>query len=819
MPKPESKNIIVLSDGTGNSSAQIFRTNVWRTYEALDLSDPKKQIAYYDDGVGTSMFKPLALVTGAIGFGLSRNVRQLYAFLCRNYNPGDRIYGFGFSRGAFTIRILAGFVTKIGLLKRDAFAGERDLWRKATWLYRVYRKQHSGKGMVPFLAWAFRHLRDQWPNQAMDTGTYEGSLDQGVKIEFLGLWDTVDAYGSPIEEMTRGWDNFVWPLSMREQNLSLDVTKAVHALCLDDERNSFHPLLWNEENEYAFSGKPGEKCDIVKATNVKHEHVTQVWFAGMHSNVGGGYADDFLSYVPLNFVLDQLDEGVLLNKEKRQAYRDTARVAGVIHDSRKGLHAYYRLLPRKLEKTLHTRRKRFKWSSSGTVKRIDANVVEIARPKIHHSVFERINTEGAAYSPIVLPEKYAVVTQAGEIRNLDSSTFESEEEAAWRAMAQERVWDIVWFRRVSYFMTLFFTLVLALLPWLKTLPSLSASGRSSIELDDGKCIGSAFCFLGGIPNLIGTFLPAFASTWVESFSANPGIFGLLAGIILLLMYTGKRLDQQIHDRMTAIWHPVDALKTSYSWLYYFRESNAYQYSLQFLKKHLLPMAFGSVTLAGIALFSFAGMSRLFFSFADSTGEFCSAGRTAQPAAITPTYSRRLQFNPSEECWPTGFAAERGATYRVVMNISETMGSWKDGELEADLQGNIDDHKAWVAISAWPLKRYVRENYYKPIARIRSHAPRAAGQDEYVLNPTFGSSKKRYDCIVSDFTAQSSGELFLFVNDAIIFAKPNGSNMTYDNNRGMAEVYVKRIAIAGEPFALPPAMTYTTACKEFVFMPP
>ncbi|CAN0408880.1 unnamed protein product, partial [Phaeothamnion confervicola] len=298
-------------------------------------------------------------------------------------------------------------------------------------------------------------------------------------------------------------------------------------------------------------------------------------------------------YVPLNFVLDQLDEGVLLNKEKHQAYRDAARVAGVMHDSRKGLQSYYRLLPRKLEKLLNTSRKRIKWSSEMVV---DANVVKIARPKIHHSVFDRINTQGAAYSPIVLPKKYAVVTKEGEIRNLDSNTFESKEEAAWRGMAQERVWDIVWFRRITYFTTLFFTLVLALLPWLKSLPSLSASGRSSIELDDGKCIGSAFCFLGGIPKLIRAFLPAFASTWVESFSANPGIFGLLAGIILLLMYTGKRLDHRIHDRMTAIWHPVGALKTSYSWLYHFRESNAYQDSLKFLKKHLLPMAFGAVTL-------------------------------------------------------------------------------------------------------------------------------------------------------------------------------------------------------------------------------
>ena len=112
-----AKNIIVLSDGTGNSAAKFNKTNVWRTYEALDLSDPKKQIAYYDDGVGTSTYKPLALLTGAIGLGLSSNVRQLYAFLCRNYEPGDRIYGFGFSRGAFTIRMLASFVARFGLIK------------------------------------------------------------------------------------------------------------------------------------------------------------------------------------------------------------------------------------------------------------------------------------------------------------------------------------------------------------------------------------------------------------------------------------------------------------------------------------------------------------------------------------------------------------------------------------------------------------------------------------------------------------------------------------------------------------------------------
>ena len=90
------KNIILLSDGTGNSASKLFKTNVWRLYQALDLSatgpsDPGrlKQIAYYDDGVGTSSFKPLAILGGAFGWGTKRNVLDLYTFLCRHYEEGD----------------------------------------------------------------------------------------------------------------------------------------------------------------------------------------------------------------------------------------------------------------------------------------------------------------------------------------------------------------------------------------------------------------------------------------------------------------------------------------------------------------------------------------------------------------------------------------------------------------------------------------------------------------------------------------------------------------------------------------------------------
>src|SRR5207302_4145094 len=111
-----SRNIVLLSDGTGNSAAKVWRTNVWRTFEALDLSG-SDQVAFYDDGVGTSSFKPVAIMGGAFGYGLKRNVIDIYKFASRNYrSKDDEIYGFGFSRGAFTMRVVTGLILEQGLV-------------------------------------------------------------------------------------------------------------------------------------------------------------------------------------------------------------------------------------------------------------------------------------------------------------------------------------------------------------------------------------------------------------------------------------------------------------------------------------------------------------------------------------------------------------------------------------------------------------------------------------------------------------------------------------------------------------------------------
>src|SRR5262245_41310373 len=102
MGMAELKRIVVLSDGTGNAAASVWRTNVWRVFELLNLTG-RDQVAKYDDGIGSSAFKPMALLAGAFGWGLKRNVIDLYKFACRNYAPDAQIFAFGFSRGALTV--------------------------------------------------------------------------------------------------------------------------------------------------------------------------------------------------------------------------------------------------------------------------------------------------------------------------------------------------------------------------------------------------------------------------------------------------------------------------------------------------------------------------------------------------------------------------------------------------------------------------------------------------------------------------------------------------------------------------------------------
>lgn len=244
------KRIILLSDGTGNSSASFWRTNVWRMFSALDLAN-NDQVACYDDGVGTSSLKPLALLGGAFGVGLRRNVISLYKFACRNFrSANDEIYAFGFSRGAFTIRVVIGLILDQGLIPADA-TSETELDRRARAAYRAYHKRHfhTNWGLI------VKQIKKWFGKDPVEKSVMPS--DRIIPtVRFLGLWDTVAAYGLPIDEMTRGVSQWLWPLEIPSHTLHPSVNWACHALSLDDERTTFHPVLWNERNENPQPGSP-----------------------------------------------------------------------------------------------------------------------------------------------------------------------------------------------------------------------------------------------------------------------------------------------------------------------------------------------------------------------------------------------------------------------------------------------------------------------------------------------------------------------------------------------------------------------------------
>src|SRR5262245_28830838 len=184
------QNIIIRSDGTGNSAVKGRGSSVFKLFEAVDLNghraDPKlpTQVALYDDGVGTEDFKPWRLVTGATGWGLSRNVKQLYKELVRIHDPGDRIFLFGFSRGAFTVRTLAGFIGACGILDVARLPTRDALQSAVDGAYEAYRRRYR-TSLQEVLGWkpdreAIKRFREQY------------SRKDDVTIAFLGVWDTVD---------------------------------------------------------------------------------------------------------------------------------------------------------------------------------------------------------------------------------------------------------------------------------------------------------------------------------------------------------------------------------------------------------------------------------------------------------------------------------------------------------------------------------------------------------------------------------------------------------------------------------------------------
>lgn len=780
--------IVLLSDGTGNSSSGFFKTNVWRLYQALDVSDPGQQVAAYDDGVGTSSFKLFAMLGGAFGWGLKRNVLDLYTFLCRHYQPGDRIYLFGFSRGAFTVRILAGLITCIGILRHDD-RREDHLEFGALDVYRRYRRRFNPTGglvkpMRIVRDWAVSLKRrvlgqpspdavDLHPSPEAVQGDASVGLSQPQPIEFIGVWDTVAAYGMPLDELTRAVDKYLWPLSMPNRFLSGHVRRACHAVAVDDERETFHPLLWTEERHPS----NGLNDDTSTSRHIDEERITQVWFTGMHSDVGGGYPDDALAHVPLAWMVDRLNAWeqkpdvmpLRLFPEACERFRERASAWGPLHDSRRGFAGYFRYTPRKIATlcdrkepdtllrmamdTIRSYMQRLRMAGDETIDR-----VFIARPKIHESVFRRIAAGTEGYAPFTLPERYAVVRADGSV--LDTSTgapvppglpAETPAQAAARHAHQEdAVWTTVWKRRVTFFATVFVSAWLALFPWLH--------GGLKRACSEPQCL--IVPLLEAAKGLI----PGFGDVWLDAFAKRPGTFLLLLGALLGLMALGAYLQSRIRDHMRPGWAPIapvyahapvlprGRLDGPIHWL---RTHPVYVSFFRIGKYGILPAVFATIfagaILAAVIVTLLTAYVRGSYGWDVAKGRVCEADPRRTGTEIV--------LRTDTPCADTGLYLARGETYQIRLTVTEP---WFDASIPADPRGF--DAKG-LQVLAKPLLRATGEPYFRPIALVAPVNKKGrTRQAPLVFRPD--DTQPAANVFVAELVAPADGRLFLFVNDAL-----------------------------------------------------
>lgn len=276
---PERKRLALFLDGTWNTVGD--NTNVWRLKSlcADHSSDGLQQVAYYSKGVGTSAGEKVR--GGMFGYGLDRAITDAYEWLVEVYEPDDEIFIFGFSRGAYTARSLAGFIAKCGLLQRGSPLGVKQLFDR-------YRKDdtvstiHELLQMPPSIT-ATLGIEERW----MLTDA------RPVSIKMVGVWDTVGALGIPfgsIPGISRSGFKFL------HTGLRLPLENAYHAVAIDEHRAAFAPTLWTKKFH---DGVPASEI----AAPRRIDSVEQRWFAGAHANVGGGCRSDLLAQRPLQWLM------------------------------------------------------------------------------------------------------------------------------------------------------------------------------------------------------------------------------------------------------------------------------------------------------------------------------------------------------------------------------------------------------------------------------------------------------------------------------------------------------------------------------------
>ncbi|KAK8192759.1 hypothetical protein M8818_007931 [Zalaria obscura] len=332
------KRIVICSDGTwlnsdsGSLKSQLnIPSNVTRIARAIrpQSKDGISQIVYYHYGVGSQGGIVDRIYGGVTGDGLAEAVREQYSFIATNWEQGDEIFLFGFSRGAYTARATAGLISEIGLLTRDGLPYLAEIFRDVQ--HRHDADYHPKHPDIPF-----RNKPSELDPSYRKELQRRGLTRLGISIKAIGVWETVGSLGTP----RIGWlekvgiqSSATKRMGFYNTRLSDCIENAFQALALDERRSSFSPAVWEK--------MPGNQTRL-----------RQCWFPGVHSNVGGGYEDQELANITLawmmsqvrdlldlnlDYVLEQHDDNVEYYEKHRQKIRPWS--FGKIYNSMTGIYA------------------------------------------------------------------------------------------------------------------------------------------------------------------------------------------------------------------------------------------------------------------------------------------------------------------------------------------------------------------------------------------------------------------------------------------------------------------------------------------------
>lgn len=307
------KRLVIFCDGTWNRMSAEHPTNVLIGAQLVLPADTSgvSQITYYDEGVGTTGGRLSTMLAGAFGWGLLDKIEAAYRFLIFNYEPGDEVFIFGFSRGAYTARSLAGLIRKCGIVPRshadkiqEIFEFYKDAGTHPDSDEAQYRRMKFSAATV------LKESDRQW---RLDHGAdpAEVAAAQPLIVRYVGVWDSVGALGIP-QHLPGTW---LFKLGRKYQfhdmELSSTVRAARHAVAIDENRLSFAPTKWSN-------------LDTLNATTLSGDKYRQIWFPGDHGSVGGGGDIRGLSNDALSWIMEGAEvEGLALNQEALKNYRDS----------------------------------------------------------------------------------------------------------------------------------------------------------------------------------------------------------------------------------------------------------------------------------------------------------------------------------------------------------------------------------------------------------------------------------------------------------------------------------------------------------------